>query len=61
MKDKEFLEWLHERLASVFAVSTSMDYMHRLRTIINNTNPEQNSSLVCASGNSIKEKNQPQG
>lgn len=32
--DKEFLIWLHERLANEFDENILLDYMYRLRTII---------------------------
>lgn len=41
--DKEFLVWLHERLVHVHGEKPLMDYMHRLRAIIENTYPGKRS------------------
>lgn len=32
--DKEFLQWLHDRLEFVYKENPLYDYMHRLRAII---------------------------
>jgi hypothetical protein len=37
MTDREFLMWIHERLANVYGESESIGYMHRLRAIISAT------------------------
>ena len=37
MKDKLFLIWLHERLVKVHGESLYVDYMHKLRAIIQAT------------------------
>ena len=34
MKDKEFLQWIHDRLVEVHGENKDYDYMHRLRRII---------------------------
>jgi hypothetical protein len=34
MEDKEFLQWIHDRLIDVHGENPNFDYMHRLRTII---------------------------
>jgi hypothetical protein len=36
MKDKEFLQWIHDRLKNVHKENEDYDYMHRLRKIIKN-------------------------
>lgn len=43
MKDKDFLEWLHDRLVYVYKENPGYDYMHRLRAIINSIDPEKRS------------------
>lgn len=40
MRDREFLIWLHERLAYEYEVPYSIDYMGKLRSIIAATDPE---------------------
>lgn len=37
MEDKEFLIWIHERLRHVHKEDVNVDYMHKLRSIINAT------------------------
>lgn len=37
MKDKEFLQWIHDRLENRFRVNHFEDYMHQLRAIIEAT------------------------
>jgi len=34
MKDKAFLQWVHDRLANVWDENTLTDYMRKLRAII---------------------------
>ena len=34
MKDKEFLQWIHNRMAWVHGENPSVDYMHKLRAVI---------------------------
>ena len=34
MKDKEFLQWIHNRLKEVHKENVDVDYMHKLRAII---------------------------
>ena len=41
MKDKEFLQWIHNRLHQVHGENINVDYMRKLRAIINVTNPTQ--------------------
>lgn len=45
MKDKQFLIWLHERLVEEHGESPIVDYMHKLRAIINATDPEQDTPV----------------
>ncbi len=41
MKDKEFLQWIEARLIQVHGESPNVDYMHKLRAIIDATNPDK--------------------
>ncbi len=34
LDDKQFLQWIYERLACVHKENTAFDYMHRLRAIV---------------------------
>ena len=43
MKDLEFLMWLHDRLEHVHSENPLIDYMHKLRAIIEVCDPEQDS------------------
>ncbi len=36
MKDKEFLQWLYSRLADLYEENPNTDYMHILKSIIDN-------------------------
>jgi len=36
LTDKQFLEWIYERLVHVHKESPNYDYMHRLKEIVNN-------------------------
>jgi hypothetical protein len=52
MKDRDFLIWLHERLTEVHGERAIVDYMHKLRAIIRDTPPDQESPNMCT-GNSL--------
>ncbi len=41
MKDKEFLQWIHDRLQQVHDENENVDYMHKLRAVIEATDPDQ--------------------
>ena len=41
MRDKEFLQWIHDRLHQVHDENLNADYMWKLRAIINGTNSEK--------------------
>ncbi len=45
MKDKNFLIWLHERLVKIHKENPHVTYMHKLRAIINTTDPEKVSPI----------------
>ena len=49
MNDKEFLQWIHDRLETVHGESAMNDYMHKLRAIINDTHSEKLTPNVCSS------------
>ena len=40
MTDKEFLQWLYDRLVNVYGENELFDYMHRLRAIIKDMSTE---------------------
>lgn len=41
MKDREFLTWIHERLVHVHNENNNMDYMWKLRSIIQSIPEDQ--------------------
>ena len=41
MKDKEFLQWLHDRLVKLHGENVDVDYMHKLRAIVEATDEKQ--------------------
>lgn len=45
MKDKLFLAWIHERLELAHGESPHLDYMHKLRSIIDAMDPEQDTPI----------------
>lgn len=51
MNDREFLIWIHQRLVKVHGESELVDYMHRLRKIIEATPPDRRS--IHGSSNDI--------
>jgi hypothetical protein len=54
MKDKYFLLWLHERLLKVHGESPYVDYMHKLRAIIQATPEDQETPNVSSSTNPLE-------
>ncbi len=50
MKDKDFLIWIHDRLEHKYKESPKLDYMYRLRSIIDNTHEDQVSVVVLDCG-----------
>ena len=40
MSDKDFLQWIHDRLVEKHGENPNYNYMHRLRKIINISNPD---------------------
>ena len=45
MSDKEFLYWIHQRLVNVYKENLNMDYMHKLRNIIEGYDPDKYTSV----------------
>lgn len=45
MTDKEFLTWIYQRLLNVYHEYELVDYMWRLRAIINRLNPELKTNI----------------
>lgn len=43
MTDRDFLIWVHSRLEHEHGQSPLLDYMHKLRAIIANMDPDQRS------------------
>jgi len=41
ISDKEFLQWIHDRLCFVHNENVNYDYMHKLRAIIESTNEKK--------------------
>lgn len=58
MKDREFLMWVHERLELVYGDNPLMDYMYKLRSIINATPAEQETpnTVTCTSLEGLRER-----
>jgi hypothetical protein len=48
MTDREFLIWLHERLVKVHRERELVDYMHRLRGIIEGMPPDKETPHVAS-------------
>lgn len=53
MNDRNFLIWLHHRLTEVHGEHPCMDYMYKLRSIIDACDPDKITPNVC--GKSIEE------
>jgi hypothetical protein len=51
MSDKEFLQWIHDRLHHIHGESIHVDYMHKLRAVINATDEDQKTPNVCSTDN----------
>lgn len=41
MTDLEFMIWIHHRLTEVYGEDQNVDYMHKLRAVINTIPPNQ--------------------
>lgn len=48
MTDKEFLVWVHDRMAYVHGENVNVDYMHKLRAIINVIPEKQKTANVAS-------------
>ena len=53
MKDKEFLQWVHDRLVTVHNESPNIDYMLRFREIIK----DRYNQDFCSEENEAKRRN----
>ncbi len=54
MKDREFLQWIHDRLKTKHGENVNVDYMHRLRDIIDQYpveyDPNYGDNRLCECG-----------
>lgn len=51
MRDKSFLQWIHARLLTVHGENEMVDYMHKLRCIIEATPDTQETPNIGTGGN----------
>jgi len=42
MNDKEFLQWIFDRLEQVHKENKNFDYMHKLKAIVEGTDKDKN-------------------
>lgn len=49
MKDKEFLQWIHDRLVDIHGEDPDFDYMHKLKSIIDNMKVSNGIVIECGS------------
>ena len=47
LTDREFLLWIHDRLQYVHKENPNVDYMHRLRAIIDDMEPTKTIKMRC--------------
>lgn len=48
MSDKEFLQWIHDRLVLIHGENENFDYMWKLRSIISNTQTDKvTPNVIC--------------
>ena len=55
MKDRDFLEWIHQRLVNVHKEDEMTDYMHKLRAIILQTPKKRETPNDGRGANSMTE------
>lgn len=55
MSDRDFLCWIHERLEHVHGEKPIVDYMHKLRAVIEATPPDRISANTGEGKNSLDE------
>jgi hypothetical protein len=53
MSDKEFLQWIHDRLHYQHKENVNIDYMHKLRAIIKGVPDDKRTPNVCSTFNPI--------
>ena len=46
MKDKELLQWIHDRFVIVYEENKNVDFLRALRAIIARTDDDKQSSLI---------------
>lgn len=59
MTTQELLWWIHERMVNVHGESEIVDYMHRLRSVIYDTDPKQQVSNIarcCTDASLMRER-----
>ena len=49
MTDREFLQWVHDRMVFRYGENPAVDYMHKLRAVIAATSPDKSTPNVCSS------------
>lgn len=47
MNDKDFLQWIHDRLVHVYGENPDFDYMHKFRSIIDNKDNDRCTNIEC--------------
>ena len=48
MKDKQFLSWIYKRLEKVHNESSNIDYMLKLKSIIDKMDPDKSTPNCCS-------------
>ena len=48
MTDKSFLQWIHDRLVKVHNENVYVDYLHKLRAVINSTDDSKETPNTCS-------------
>ena len=55
MKDKEFLEWIRDRLVRFHGEDRNVDYMLKLQSIINATDEDKSTPNIAAALNKAQQ------
>ena len=50
MRDKEFLKWIHNRMIHVHNENPNVDYLHKLRSIIDFIDEDVTTPNICSKG-----------
>jgi hypothetical protein len=48
MRDKDFLQWLENRIVNVYGENKSVDFLHKLRAISGNLPADQETANTCS-------------